>query len=559
MRTLIIFLYILESNFLTIMAENSNKKLTPEVVQTMTSLTSVRRISDLPQIQVYDIENERIKLSNNFNNSYILSSTYLEDESRYYNYRVKLNELTYYLNTISTEEISAFRNIFDYFVNTLKEQTENSYVRFKPLNTDYNLNEPLENYAYTFDYQLSYIQNEYSYVFSYNEYDENGEIINEYSTYAYVNKLKPGLVTNNVLEEYVQLTLGRILGVPSTPAYVSAAIDSVIEFVDWFKGYNKDQDGLHELVTRIDAKDAEIITSYTVADTAINTRIDNLDMDATAVVKQYITGFKQEDGLITNVTRKQIEMSDVSGLNDAINNIDVDVPIDGVDNAKNSFTAGGVKYELNIDNNKKLYFSTVNELTFTLSKNVNDNYEYMANTPTSMTITYNTSKLSSVKWGNTYLVGSINSQPHTGNGTWVVSLNNKGNNSYTLYAYPADGFSTKDKSISCNFNQYKYYYWTSTADNETTLNENNSSNLSTTGRPSSLNFALGNTTRKYIYLLIKANTSDPQFYVGNTGITQQNAGGMLCVNSNITMYDNIQYKLWRTTEDKISNITIRLG
>ena len=332
-------------------------KLNPELVQTIAELTNVKKISDLPIIDVIekDNETENIRTSQQFNNSYLLSSTLLEDNSqvggRYFNYRVKLNEVTDYLSTLSDANLSAFKKTFEFFVDSLKNNTKNSYVQFIPANDTIDTENDVNNYSYTFKYKLSDVLDE---VIGFTYTITDG--IEEISTYSYTNVLTEGLVTNVTLEKYVRNSIATILGVPNTPADVSDAIDSVIEFVDWFKGYTKDKDGLTELIRKIEAKDSEIISSYQIADAEINARIDNLDVDATAVEKQYITGFKQENGLIKNVTRSEIGISDITGLSDAINNINVDVPIDGVSTDENSFTAGGTKYTLIVDENKKLKF-----------------------------------------------------------------------------------------------------------------------------------------------------------------------------------------------------------
>ena len=56
-------------------------KLNPELVQNIAELTNVKKISDLPIINVIDKDNETetIRTSQQFNNSYILSSTLLRE------------------------------------------------------------------------------------------------------------------------------------------------------------------------------------------------------------------------------------------------------------------------------------------------------------------------------------------------------------------------------------------------------------------------------------------------------------------------------------------------
>ena len=340
-------------------------KLNPELVKNISDLMTVKKISDLPIIDVIDKDNEttKIRTSQQFNNSYLLSSTLLEDNSyvggRYFNYRVKLNEVTEYLSTLSDEKLAAFKQTFNFFVDSLKNNTENSYVQFAPANDTIDTENADNNYSYTFRYKLSEVLDDVI-GFTYNITSDG---IEEISTYSYTNVLTEGLVTNTTLEKYVRNSIANILGVPSSPAQLSEAIDSVIEFVNWFKGYSKEKDGLTELIRKITEKDDEIISSYTNAYNALNlridttnSRIDNLDITKNAEEGKYITGIQQKDGLITNITSKQITISEVEGLQSAINNIGVDAPINGVSTDGNSFTAGGTKYTLTVDKDKKLKF-----------------------------------------------------------------------------------------------------------------------------------------------------------------------------------------------------------
>ena len=340
-------------------------KLNPELVKNISDLITVKKISDLPIIDVIDKDNEttKIRTSQQFNNSYLLSSTLLEDNSyvggRYFNYRVKLNEVTKYLSTLSDEKLAAFKQTFNFFVDSLKNNTENSYVQFAPANDTIDTENADNNYSDTFRYKLSEVLDDVI-GFTYNITSDG---IEEISTYSYTNVLTEGLVTNATLEKYVRNSIANILGVPSSPAQLSEAIDSVIEFVNWFKGYSKEKDGLTELIRKITEKDDEIISSYTNAYNALNlridttnNRIDDLDITKNAEEGKYITGIQQKDGLITNITSKQITISEVEGLQSAIDNIGIDVPINGVSTDGNSFTAEGTKYTLTVDKDKKLKF-----------------------------------------------------------------------------------------------------------------------------------------------------------------------------------------------------------
>ena len=124
---------------------NNSTQLTPDVIKTVSELTNVRRISDLNVINVYENDGEHITASEKFNNSYLLSSTYLVD--RYYNYRVKLNEITKYIHELGASDLSAFRHIFDFFIQSLQKNTntDNSYVKFVPVNSTGDLVNPDNN------------------------------------------------------------------------------------------------------------------------------------------------------------------------------------------------------------------------------------------------------------------------------------------------------------------------------------------------------------------------------------------------------------------------------
>lgn len=205
-----------------------NNKLTPDIVQKLSALTDVRKISDLEEKKLYDVNSGEINTSNEFIGSYLVTSTFLND--RYYNFRIKLQELTNYIREIGGSEVISFKKAFEYFITQLKENTQNSYVQFTPVYGENAVGD--EVFSYTFNYKLSEITTDII-PFDDSEYG---------TTYVYTDKLTDGLITSDVLEQYMRNTVGRILGVPNTPAAVSEAIDSIIEFVDWFKGFKAGDD-----------------------------------------------------------------------------------------------------------------------------------------------------------------------------------------------------------------------------------------------------------------------------------------------------------------------------
>ncbi len=317
------------------------EKLNVDTIKRISELTTVKKISDLQTIPIIENVNGTYVTTQQYNNSYLLSSTYFPDNTsygRYINYKVKISDVTYYLSTLGSEDLNSFKATFNNFINNLCENTKNSYVQLVK-NQD-----ATDDYSYTFKYQLSSIMPESHSPFSYND--------GENSTYAYTNKLTDGIVTNYVLEEYIRETLGRILGVPSTPAYISEAIDSVIEFVDWFKGYTKDKDGLNELLTKIDNKDNEIIASYTNADQDI---IDSYTAADTEIINK-----------INNINIKPKAGTNISIGED--NSVNCDIGLDSTNNK--SFTIGNSKYSLNFVGGQ-FYISEVNnpyvQITLTLN------------------------------------------------------------------------------------------------------------------------------------------------------------------------------------------------
>lgn len=396
-------------------------KLNPELVKNISDLMTVKKISDLPIIDVIDKDNEttKIRTSQQFNNSYLLSSTLLEDNSyvggRYFNYRVKLNEVTEYLSTLSDENLTAFKQTFNFFVDSLKNNTENSYVQFAPANDTIDTENADNNYSYTFRYKLSEVLDDVI-GFTYNITSDG---IEEISTYSYTNVLTEGLVTNVTLEKYVRNSIANILGVPSTPAAVSEAIDSVIEFVEWFKGYvrnDTEYGSLQNLINTIESKDAKVL------DSAYSYVIKNKELSYAYTETSY------------------------NLLYSTIQNIDVDVPVKGVSTI-NKITIGNVTYILDLDDNKNLQLSVDidNFVPFSVSASGslttdNEFYTYI-NEKNDITLTATANK--DCNWNN-WTTTSINAS--TGQST-------QSNNGKTLTAtgeHNAIGYCTSDKTFYWN-------------------------------------------------------------------------------------------------------------
>lgn len=300
------------------------EKLNVDTIKRISELTTVKKISDLQTIPIIENVNGTYVTTQQYENSYLLSSTYFPDNTsygRYINYKVKISDVTYYLSTLGSDDLNSFKATFNNFINNLCENTADSYVQ---LVQDKNSTD--KEYSYTFKYQLSQVIPNEVIAFSYSYNEDTGE---QLSTYAYTNALKPGLVNHETLEQYVRSAISRILGVPSSPAELSYAIDSVIEFVDWFKGYVRDDTSygsLQNLINTIESKDDKVLYStYSYV-------IQNKELSYAYIESSY------------------------NLLYSTIQDIDVDVPIKGVSTI-NKITIGNVTYILDLDDNKNLQLS----------------------------------------------------------------------------------------------------------------------------------------------------------------------------------------------------------
>ena len=540
-------------------------KLNPELVQNIAELTNVKKISDLPIINVIDKDNETetIRTSQQFNNSYILSSTLLEDNSqvggRYFNYRVKLNEVTEYLRTLSDANLAVFRNTFDFFVNSLKSNTENSYVQFAPANDIIDYENPDNNYSYTFKYKLSEVlDGAYGFTYYIGSDEKEHEL-------TYTNGLTEGLVTNVTLEKYVRNSIATLLGVPSTPAYVTEAIDSVVEFVEWFKGYTKDKDGLSELIRKIKEKDEEIISSYTAADNTlrsyINNKINDLDSTTNAEPGKYIIGIEQNDGLITNVTSKQITIDEVEGLQSALDNINIDTPVIGVADEGNSLMINGTEYTLSLNSDKKLLFTVYTKISYTNCTSA-QHFEYNSGDK-SFTVSAKPTKNCIVtnRWEDDNAGTTYNANvPISAN----VSVSNNASGLFNLIIKETDKGATKEAIVKYAFDYYDSWQYV-TDELITSSNINDKFNLferknspNANGYISKYNFTVSG--EKYVYILIKKSSAT--FIIGSGTTPGQNPGGVekIC---EYQPYGNAsgspKYYLYRSSRVQTANCNITVS
>ena len=315
----------------------STKTLTANKIAQLNELVNVRKISDLSEApDILDGGDSSVLY-----NSYVLTSTYLSNSSKYINYKLKLNKLTDYLNGVGHDEIEAFKINFNNFISNLVENTRTSYIRFEKVEREgADANEL--NYSYTITPNYSTINQIASY------FDEDHK-------YVYTDQLTEGLITNDVLEQYVRDTMGRILGVPNTQAAVDDAINSVIEFIDWFKDYEKNEDGLRALINRIDAKDSEIVNSYQAADQSIITNYNAAD---NKIINSYTNA---DTKIITSYQDADANLQQqINDINTAMG--DLDVPVKGVDNEHTkSFIIGSTQYTLKLISSGMLLIDELND------------------------------------------------------------------------------------------------------------------------------------------------------------------------------------------------------
>lgn len=340
------------------------EKLNADTIKRISELTTVKKISDLQTIPIIENVNGTYVTTQQYENSYLLSSTYFPDNTsygRYINYKVKISDVTYYLSTLGSDDLNSFKASFNNFINNLCENTAGSYVQLVQDKDSID-----KEYSYTFKYQLSQVIPNEVIAFSYSYIEGTGE---QLSTYAYTNALKPGLVNHETLEQYVRSAISRILGVPSSPAELSYAIDSVIEFVDWFKGYVRDDTSygsLQNLINTIESKDDKVLNStYSYV-------IQNKELSYAYTE----TSYNKLYNTLNNLNIKPIAGTNISIGED--NSVNCDIGI----GASETFTVGGVKYSLQFEDGKFSIAKTTNpysSFTFTEQSGTSNSEEFEYN------------------------------------------------------------------------------------------------------------------------------------------------------------------------------------
>lgn len=514
----------------------STTTLTADKIRQLNELVNVKKLSDLTDApNIFDGADSSL-----LQTTYIPSTTYIANAKRYVNYKIKLEQLTQYLEHIGLNQIDDIERNINEILSHLVNTSSGQYIglTYDETNNTYN------------------IKQEYSQINSYGTWHE------DYSYYTY-NTLTSGIITSSVLDEYITYTMGRILGVPSTETALSEAIDSVVEFVDWFKDYGKNEDGLRALIDKIESKDAEIISSYMTADNK------NLNLAYAYTETSY------------------------NKLYNAMQDIDVEVPVMGVSNI-NKITVGNVTYVLELNNDKNLQISididnySVIELQ-NVTSSITQNLEYKSNVTNS---TINLSATASkpcqsngwiVKAGNTASISnkSNNNLTYTAIGnygpidsgtssitySWTISVTEILSDSDIAHGHITAAQAEKTVNVQCNFNQYGYWYIVDENNDLTFENVKSNNNYPTNSNGYTTNmikfgsslFANG---PKYIYLLLKKKTSgDFSFKIGQGENEGQSIGGMTLITDDINnIYDNTTpYQLWRSSNPLSAACNVKIS
>lgn len=515
-------------------------------------LYNVRTITSLEQIN--DIS------ENVLNSSYAVFAYDNDRTKRYVSHKVKFSDIMDEAFKRSWTYIDVLRDELEYFLHNLDLRFNKTYLNI--------VKEPIDNGFHDWHNQrLSYfftinpiiselIEEPDSYIVSYiPEHVVDGVIVPGEYSYLHSSYLTPGLISYTVLQDYIDNTLERLMGVPMTKEQQDQAINSLQEFVDWFTNYtytDEEYGNLQRLIDTIDRKDENVrLLSYAYTDlarelsyaytaserdklsTSINNTFNGLNFTYSCEEHRFLTGIKQVNGKIVEVT------DDEGG-----SNIEVD-------QNNNTINVNGTQYTLSMTNGK-LGFVTVSALEFDATGG--GSFEYGATlSDTQKQISYTISKPATVTINNTVITS-----PYI-----VTSLNNKTNQTITVKAVPADNYPPEcTDTVSFNFNKYKYWAFVDSSDSLTSSNvlSMTAKSAIVNGYPTSrTDFSIGTNESKYIYVMIKKKSSGSfTFKIGQGTEPGQNTGGMTQIEDNITgIYDNnVKYQLWRSTTVKTANCNI---
>ena len=397
-------------------------------------LYNVRTITSLEQIN--DIS------ENVLNSSYAVFAYDNDRTKRYVSHKVKFSDIMDEAFKRSWTYIDVLRDELDYFLRNLDLRFNKTYLNI--------VKEPIDNGFHDWHNQrLSYfftinpiiselIEEPDSYIVSYiPEHIADGVIIPGEYSYLHSSYLTPGLISYTVLQDYIDNTLERLMGVPMTKEQQDLAINSLQEFVNWFTNYtytDEEYGNLQRLIDTMDRKDEtvrELSYAYTASErdklsTSRNNTFNGLNFTYSCEEHRFLTGIKQVNGKIVEVT------DDEGG-----SNIEVD-------QNNNIITVSGTQYTLSmIDGKLGLYPYTAINLTNVTSA---QHFERDSGNKT-ITLSAKPTKKCTVtnRWeddaaGTTYNAGVTISAP--------VPITNNSTPTYDLTVKEMDKNATKTASVN---------------------------------------------------------------------------------------------------------------
>ncbi len=523
-------------------------------------LYNVRTITSLEQIN--DIS------ENVLNSSYAVFAYDNDRTKRYVSHKVKFSDIMDEAFKRSWTYIDVLRDELDYFLRNLNLKFNETYLNI--------VKEPIDNgfhdwhnqrlsYVFTINPIISKLVEEPdSYIVSYiPEHIVDGIIIPGEYSYLHSSYLTSGLISYTVLQDYIDNTLERLMGVPMTKEQQDLAINSLQEFVNWFTYYtyaDKDYGNLQRLINTMDRKDENVrLLSYAYTDLArelsyaytaserdsINNTLNGLNFTYSCEEHRYLTGIKQVNGKIVEVTD-----------NEGGSNIEVD-------QNNNIITVSGTQYTLSMTDGKLgLYPYTAINLTNVTSA---QHFERDSGNKT-VTLSAKPTKNCTVidRWeddeaGTTYNAGVAISAP--------VTITNNSTPTYDLIVKEMDKNATKTASVRVYYDIYSAYIFASNNSNlsqviTSTQTRPQASVAVTDGKyiTSSSAIDLSTTinigsTAQFIYIVVPTDwvgTRSP--YYGSNFPEATRAEN---INTNITFYtNNKNYTVIRSNDPLPGNITV---
>lgn len=479
-------------------------------------LYNVRTITSLEQIN--DIS------ENVLNSSYAVFAYDNDRTKRYVSHKVKFSDIMDEAFKRSWTYIDVLRDELEYFLHNLDLKFNETYLNIvkKPIDNGFHdwHNQRL-SYFFTINPIISeLIEEPNSYIVSYiPEHTVDGVIIPGEYSYLHSSYLTPGLISYTVLQDYIDNTLERLMGVPMTKEQQDQAINSLQEFVNWFTNYtytDEEYGNLQRLIDTMDRKDENVrLLSYAYTDLArelsyaytaserdsINNTLNGLNFTYSCEEHRFLTGIKQVNGKIVEVTD-----------NEGGSNIEVD-------QNNNTINVNGTQYTLSMTNGKLgLYPYTAIAIT-THSPNTTRNVEIdssASQAERTFKITAN-KNISSYTWsgsGNVTTSGTI---------TQII-VTQDGNNSITRKVTISDGQSSVTSSnMTLNFTSKRYFLGYSSDPNLTFTASNNGTNILSTSNYHNLKdslstsdiFGKGFTGDGYWYMIWPTTVSIGNIYFGS--------------------------------------------